>query len=330
VRNCWLVGLPDLNTGAGYVRDKIVEFLNNLIDLGVAGFRVDAVKHMWPADLQNIYGRLKNLNTNYGFGANSRPFITQEVIDLGGEAIQKTEYTHLGTVTEFRFSAEIGKAFRGGNQLRYLRNFGPEWGFLASNLALTFVDNHDNQRGHGGGGADVLTYKEAKQYKMATAFHLAFGFGIPRIMSSFTFSNGDQGPPATNGNINSPTFNSDGSCGGGWACEHRWRQIYNMIGFRNTAGSVAVANWWDNGANQIAFSRGNRAFIVFNGDSSNLSQNLATGLPAGTYCELTSGVRSGNSCTGASITVGSDGRATFNIASNASDGFLAIHIDARL
>ena len=89
VRNCWLVGLPDLNQGTGYVRDKIVEFLNNLIDLGVAGFRVDAVKHMWPADLQNIYGRLKNLNTNYGFGANSRPFITQEVIDLGGETIQK-------------------------------------------------------------------------------------------------------------------------------------------------------------------------------------------------------------------------------------------------
>lgn len=26
----------------------------------------------------------------------------------------------------------------------------------------------DNQRGHGGGGADVLTYKNSKQYKMAT------------------------------------------------------------------------------------------------------------------------------------------------------------------
>ena len=84
---------------------------------------------------------------------------------------------------------------------------------------------------------------------MATAFHLAFGFGIPRIMSSFTFTNTDQGPPSTNGNINSPTFNSDGSCGGGWACEHRWRQIYSMIGFRNTVGTAAVSNWWDNGGN---------------------------------------------------------------------------------
>lgn len=68
--------------------------------------------------------------------------MTQEVIDLGGETISKNEYTHLGTVTEFRYSAEIGKAFRGGTQLRHLGNFGTAWGFLASHLALTFIDNH--------------------------------------------------------------------------------------------------------------------------------------------------------------------------------------------
>lgn len=91
--------------------------------------------------MQNIFNRLKNLNTNYGFAPNSRAFITQEVIDLGGEAISKSEYTHLGTVTEFRYSAEIGRAFRGGNPLKWLYNFGTAWGFLSSNLALTFVDN---------------------------------------------------------------------------------------------------------------------------------------------------------------------------------------------
>lgn len=46
VRNCELLGLPDLNQGNEWVRTKIAEFLNNLIDLGVAGFRVDAMKHM--------------------------------------------------------------------------------------------------------------------------------------------------------------------------------------------------------------------------------------------------------------------------------------------
>lgn len=274
---------------------------------------------------------MKNLNTNYGFASNSRAFITQEVIDLGGEAISKHEYTHLGTVTEFRYSAEIGRAFRGGNELRYLRNFGTEWGFLSSHLALTFVDNHDNQRGHGAGGGDVLTYKDSRQYKMATAFHLAWPFGIPRLMSSFTFTDTDAGPPADgNGNLNSPTFNADGSCSGGWVCEHRWRQIYNMVEWKNVAENGAVENWWDNGGNQIAFSRGNRAFIAFNGQSGAFSQNLATGLSAGTYCELASGAKSGSSCTGNSIVVGSDGRANIYIASDAYDGFVAIHAYSKL
>lgn len=89
VRNCDLVGLPDLNQAVPWVADRIVEFMNDLISLGVAGFRVDAVKHMWPEDLAHIYGRLNNLNTAHGFAAGSRPFIAQEVIDLGGEGISR-------------------------------------------------------------------------------------------------------------------------------------------------------------------------------------------------------------------------------------------------
>lgn len=51
VRNCQLVGLPDLNQSIPHVREKIVELLDKLVDYGVAGFRVDASKHMWPKDL---------------------------------------------------------------------------------------------------------------------------------------------------------------------------------------------------------------------------------------------------------------------------------------
>lgn len=65
------------------MRDKIVEFLNKLVDLGVAGFRIDAAKHMWPYDLDVIYSRVKNLATRFGFPPGARPFIYQEVIDLG-------------------------------------------------------------------------------------------------------------------------------------------------------------------------------------------------------------------------------------------------------
>lgn len=78
VRICQLSGLPDLNQTRVSVQRKIENFLNHLIDLGVAGFRVDAAKHMWPKDLYSIYSRLNRLNTKY-FKKDSRPFIYQEV-----------------------------------------------------------------------------------------------------------------------------------------------------------------------------------------------------------------------------------------------------------
>ena len=89
VRNCQLVGLPDLNHTLNWVQDRVEEYLNKLVDCGVAGFRVDAAKHMWPEDLKQIYGRIKDLNRDHGFAPGSRPFIYQEVIDLGGEGVSK-------------------------------------------------------------------------------------------------------------------------------------------------------------------------------------------------------------------------------------------------
>ena len=60
--------------------------------------------------------------------------------------------------------------------------------------ALAFVDNHDNQRNHGGGG-DVLTYKDDYYYKLATAFNLAHHYAFKRVMSSYDFTDPDAGPP---------------------------------------------------------------------------------------------------------------------------------------
>ena len=52
MRNCKLVGLNDLALGEDYARQRVVDYLSKLVDWGVAGFRVDACKHMWPGDLQ--------------------------------------------------------------------------------------------------------------------------------------------------------------------------------------------------------------------------------------------------------------------------------------
>lgn len=44
IRRCELVGLPDLDQSRENVRAAIVAKLNELISMGVAGFRVDAMK----------------------------------------------------------------------------------------------------------------------------------------------------------------------------------------------------------------------------------------------------------------------------------------------
>lgn len=76
------IGLKDLDQGQPYVRGKIIEYMNHLISLGVAGFRIDAAKHMWPEDLSNILANVNDLSTEF-FPSGSRALIYQEVVDTG-------------------------------------------------------------------------------------------------------------------------------------------------------------------------------------------------------------------------------------------------------
>ncbi|XP_043941928.1 alpha-amylase 1B-like isoform X2 [Protopterus annectens] len=341
VRDCRLVSLLDLAQEKEYVRGKIADYLNYLIDIGVAGFRVDASKHMWPGDLQAIYSRLKNLNTSW-FAEDAKAFIFQEVIDLGGEAIPASDYFGLGRVTEFKYGAKLGNVVRKwfGEKMVYLKSWGEGWSFMPSKYALVFVDNHDTQRGHGPGGASILTFWDARLYKVAVGFMLAHPYGFTRVMSSFHwpryFENGKDindwvGPPSNaNGSTKPVTVNSDTTCGNDWICEHRWRQIRNMVTFRNVVDGEPFTNWWDNGSNQIAFSRGNKGFIIFNNDDWCMDVTLFTGLPAGTYCDVISGQKEDSQCSGIQIQVGSDGRANFKIVNTADDPFIAIHIQDKL
>ncbi|OXU24746.1 hypothetical protein TSAR_000075 [Trichomalopsis sarcophagae] len=329
VRNCELVGLHDLDQSQEYVRDKIATMLNKAVDAGVAGFRVDAAKHMYPKDLEIIYSRVKNLSVEHGFPSNSRPFIFQEVIDYGGEAVSKYEYNELAAVTEFKFGSELSNAFVGRNKLKWLANWGEAWGLLPRSDALVFIDNHDTQRSN---GDTPITYKNSKLYKMAVAFMLAHPYGIPRVMSSFEFSDFENGPPAdSKGNIISPKINEDNTCGNGWVCEHRWRQIYNMVGFRNyVRDEPDVSFWWDNGNYQISFCRGKKGFIAINADKVDLKQKLTVCLPAGVYCDIISGeLGQDGKCTGKSVHVDGKGQADVVIGVGEDDGVLAIHGGAR-
>ena len=278
VRDCYLVGLSDLDQNQVYVQDKIAGFFNHLLDIGVAGFRVDASKHMWPYDIKAIQQKTHDVKEG------GRPFFYHEVIDQNDGAIKVNEYTPLGYVTEFRFCQKIAFGIRNFGQLQGV--YDPGWGMTDTNHAFVFVDNHDNQRGHGGGG-NQITHKQPRDYKMANAFMLAWNYGFTRVMSSYFFSSTDEGPPH-NGDFSTKNvpINPDGSCGNGWACEHRWNPIANMVAFRNAVAGTDV-NHYKMENDEVSFSRGNKGFFAM-AKQGHMDAHVQTGLPAGQYCDLIS------------------------------------------
>ncbi|MGW3657994.1 carbohydrate-binding module family 20 domain-containing protein [Streptomyces sp. NPDC005151] len=293
VQNCELVGLADLDTGEDYVRGKIAGYLNDLLSLGVDGFRIDAAKHIPASDLANIKSRLTD----------SGVYWKQEAIYGAGEAVSPDEYAGTGDVQEFRYARSLKQVFNNEN-LANLKNFGEGWGFMASSKTAVFVDNHDTER-----GGDTLNYKDGANYTLANVFMLAWPYGSPDVHSGYEWSDKDAGPPG-GGTVNA--CYSDG-----WKCQHAWPQISSMVGFRNTARGEAVTNWWDNGGDQIAFGRGAKAYVAINHESSSLTRTFQTSLPTGDYCDI----QSGNG-----VTVDGSGRFTATLGANTA---VALQVNAR-
>ncbi len=349
IRNCWLGGgLPDLKTESTYVQDKIAAYMNTLIGMGVAGFRIDAAKHMNPSDMTAIVGKLNDLRVDM-WGPSQRPYIYQEVIQGADEAVQPEQYVFADKpyidVEEFRFGPKVGGKFRGdsGQKLSELQTFGSSWGMLGSDTVVSFTDNHDNQRGHGSGywgsdgriGGIVAFHYDSSVYALANVFQLAWPYGYPRLMSSYDWPRNVQngkdindwvGPPSDgSGNTSNVTCFSNN-----WVCEHRWLAVANMVGFRNSVNSVwTVNNWWSNANNQIAFSRGDKGFVVINREGSALSRTFVTGMAAGTYCNVIVGDlnSTGTGCTGGTITVDASGNAAITVGAMSA---AAIHVGAKI
>ncbi|MFD2119265.1 carbohydrate-binding module family 20 domain-containing protein [Streptomyces cirratus] len=293
VQNCELVQLADLDTGEDHVRGQIAGYLNDLLSLGVDGFRIDAAKHVPAADLAAVKSRLTNPNAYW----------KQEAIYGAGEAVQPNEYLGNGDVQEFRYGRDLKRVFENEN-LAYLKNFGEAWGYMPSGQAAVFVDNHDTER-----GGDTLNYKYGADYTLANVFMLAWPYGSPDVHSGYEWTDKDAGPP------NGGTVNSCYS--DGWKCQHAWREISSMVAFRNTARGQAVTDWWDNGADQIAFGRGAKAYVAINHETSALTRTFQTSLPAGAYCDVQSG---------RTVTVGASGQFTATLGANTA---VALHVGAR-
>lgn len=342
VQDCELLGLADLRTRDAGVQQKIAGYLLELARLGVAGFRIDAAKHIQPVELDQILARV-----NQALAAEGRPlpYYFAEVIDYGGEGVRRTDYYGLAhasggaaDITEFKFRG-VGDKFLGLGTQRISdldpegpagRRFSPgAWDLMPADKAVVFVENHDTQREGG------ISYRDGDAYRLASVWMLAQPYGYPSVMSSYAFNRGSQagrdaGPPSNAAGETNPVRCADrmeAAAPGDWVCEHRDPWIARMVAFRRAVAGADVNRWWSNGASAIAFSRGDRGFVAINREAAAVTAAVPTGLPPGTYCDVLTGGRAGGTCAGRSVSVGAGGAVQLELG---PDSAVAIHRETRL
>lgn len=353
VQECELLGLADLYTERESVRSAIAGYLIGLQQSGVAGFRVDAAKHINAVDLDAILGKV---NAAAQSGGRSLPYVFLEVIDHPGEAVRASDYLGVGyasggaaDTTEFSFGAQVSDAFlgRNGASLSSLNGFTDR--MMPADKALVFNDNHDTQR------ASAIFYQDAA-YELAQIFTLAQPYGVVSVMSSYGFDRSsaqgyDTGPPGSGGVTQSSfTDLAAGISGcsaqigsvqpGRWICEHRRPAIAAMVAFRKVNAGLPLSNWQTLGSsNQVAFARKAGAasnglgFVALNGETILLQTTVQTTLVAGSYCNVVkdvfttaTGVQPA-ACSGTTVTVASDGTAVISVPALSA---VALHADARV
>jgi alpha-amylase len=185
---------------------------------------------------------------------------------------------------------------------------------------VVFLENHDTQRESG------IGYRNGNVHRLANIWMLAQPYGYPSVMSSYVFDRGSQsgrdaGPPSDAAGVTndvSCAASFETAASGQWVCEQRDAVIDSMVVFRRTVAGTAISHWWDNGANAIAFSRGDRGFAAISRESVHVSSPVLTGLPAGTYCDVLTGGRTGTGCAGTAVVVDAAGTVQLELTPNSA------------
>ncbi len=327
VQDCELLSLPDLDTKRPNVRQAIADYLLMLTRMGVAGFRIDAAKHIQQVDLDEI---LDAVNLTLAGEGSPMPYIYLEVVAGQREAIGEADYFGEGyssggaaDITEFTFVG-VGDKFRrlGGQYIAQLNPNGPPgsqfspvaWGLMPSDKAVVFLQNHDTQHQCG------LGYRDGNVFRLANVWMLAQPYGYPSVLSSFAFNcpgGNSVGPPSDANGWTLPVTcasSLETATIGQWVCEHRDPSIRAMVGFRRAVAGSSITHWWDNGSNAIAFARGDLGFVAINREDTTIAATVVTGMSAGTYCDLLTGGLAGSACVGTTVAVDSTGAVQLNLA----------------
>jgi len=159
VEQCWLAGLPDLNTENPAVRKYLVSWALWLIDqTGVDGFRVDAARHLPKDFLLEWTGAIKAQHQGF--------WILGEVYSSGYRYQSGFLDAGLDAVTDFGTydSMRIGLDPRGNlGQLTTSPSLAADLGAGREDARAIFIDNHDVPRFVGRDSPDATTKARLEQ-----------------------------------------------------------------------------------------------------------------------------------------------------------------------
>lgn len=277
VQTCELLGLSDLDQSKPNVQATIVGYLDDLLGLGVAGFRIDAAKHISPADLKPIISALPE-----------QTIILLEVIRGTGEPIQPEQYSELGYVWEFEYARSM-RAYFEDRLIGFIDPVTRFEGLLPSNQAISFISNHDTER-----NSQSLNFNYQREFDLATSLMLAEPYGTPMLYSSYYFFDYDAGPTEKNELVSQvvcPVSSTplNAYADRDWICQHRWQSVKKMIQFRDHVGNSAVINTIQT-ENLFGFERDSKGYFIVNvSPTSQEAVEVQTSLPDGTYLDLLSG-----------------------------------------
>ena len=296
LQECELSNLADLRTDQPNVQKTIAGYLNDLLSLGVDGFRIDAAKHMNARDVEQILDKV-----------GGDPIIISEVI-RGNEPVQPEDYTSFGGVFAFQWARDLAGIVHGGSLHLGLET---REGDVDSAHAYTFVTNHDTERSN-----QTLTPKDGEQFLQAEMLMLATDFGHPVLYSGYAFSDKESGAPQTDGKVNDAVCaTSDTPSDGEFQCVDE--RLAALAGWRAFVGDAPVENEvWENSV--LSLDRGDKGFNAITADDASDQQiDVSTKLPDGTYCDALS-----EAC---DITV-ADGRVKVTVPGG---GAVAFHVETR-
>lgn len=248
----WLTGLTDLNTEKEYVRQRIADYLTDLISMGVSGIRIDAAKHISPENLSEIFLRFKK---NLGGGELPDDFTAYLEVLFGGEKdllFCQDNYYNYGASFENKMKS-VGLSEQDVYKIKiwgsdYPKEF-PICGYWAISAQRTSIglDCHDDQnpgsssRDMGDKGSVYIKEKDAEKHRNfeVEMFTREGDWKIKLVLSSYSFMN--------NGGAGFPDGKSDCSNCTGTQCKENcnksvpYQQAYDPSSTGYDCGSHG--NW---------------------------------------------------------------------------------------